>query len=92
MLVVAKPFCDEILFATRGIWRTQEGREARAKARPQGGTVRSNSTAKDQVNAAFLKSSAPGLWPSAAQRARKRAKFSIPEHVEFVGNWEVDEV
>jgi hypothetical protein len=31
------------------------------------------------------------LWPSAAQRARKRAKFTMPEHVEFVGNWEVDE-
>ena len=74
------------------IWRTQEGREARAKARPQGGTVRSNPTAKDEGNPAFSKSSAPGLWPSAAQRARKRAKFSIPEHVEFVGNWEVADV
>ena len=27
-----------------------------------------------------------------ARRARKRAKFTIPEHVEFVGNWEVDDV
>ena len=28
----------------------------------------------------------------AAQRARKHAKFTMPEHVEFVGNWEVDDV
>jgi hypothetical protein len=27
-----------------------------------------------------------------AQRARKRATFRMPEHVEFVGNWETDEV
>jgi hypothetical protein len=31
------------------------------------------------------------LWPSAAQRARKRATFRMSEGVEFVGNWEVDE-
>ena len=74
------------------VWRTQEGREARAKARPQGGTVRSNPTAKDEGSPTFSKSSAPSLWPSAAQRARKRAKFTMPEHVEFVGNWEVDDV
>jgi hypothetical protein len=24
----------------------------------------------------------------ALERARKRAKFRVPEHVEFVGNWE----
>ena len=58
------------------IWRTQE---------------ESNPTAKDEENPSFSKSSAPSLWPSAAQRARKRAKFTMPEHVEFVGNWEVDD-
>ena len=32
----------------------------------------------------------PGFFE--IERARKRAKFSIPEHVKFVGNWEVDDV
>ena len=59
------------------VWRTQE---------------ESNGCSKDEGNPTFSKSGAPSLWPSAAQRARKRAKFSIPEHVEFVGNWEVDDV
>ena len=31
------------------------------------------------------------MWPFTAQRARKRAKFTMPEHVEFVGNWESDD-
>ena len=58
-------------------WRTQE---------------ESNLCSKDEGNPTFSKSGAPSLWPSAAQRARKRAKFTMPEHVEFVGNWEVDDV
>ncbi len=65
------------LVISRGIWRTQE---------------ESKGCSKDEGNPAFSKSSAPSLWPSAAQRARKRAKFTMPEHVEFVGNWEKDEV
>ena len=48
-------------------------------------------SSKDEESPAFSKSGAPGSRPSAAQRARKRATFRMPERVEFVGNWESDD-